>query len=256
MALDGGCVGAAARLDDVAVEGALHEELLVPQLGRLGVERVDELGADDLALLLRVGDAGELRQELLLRAHVHERHVEVMAEGLLHLLALVHAQHAVVDEHAGEAVADGPVHQQRRHGAVHTTRQAADCALVTHLVLDALHLVIDDIGRGPRGREVTRVEQERLQQVGAEGRVDHLGVELHPESPAGAVLHRRDGCARRLGRHREAVRSGGHRVAVAHPARLGGKVAEKALARMHADVRAAELAGAVVCDHAAKGLGH
>ena len=187
---------------------------------------------------------------------MHQRHVEVVAEGLLHLLPLVHAQHAVIHEHAGEVVADGAVHQQGRHGAIHAARQPADGPAVAHLLADAPHLVVDDVGGGPRGRQVAGVEQECLQQVRAEGRVHHLGVELHGEAPAGPVLHRGDGRTLRLGRDGEALGRSGDRVAMAHPARLGGEVPEQALARQHADVGAAELAGAVVGDHAAQRLRH
>ncbi len=47
------------------------------------------------------------REKLLARVHVHEAQVEVVAEGLDHLLGLALPQHAVVDEDAREPVADG-----------------------------------------------------------------------------------------------------------------------------------------------------
>ena len=50
--LDGGVV-AAARLDDVGVEGALHEEARVAELAGDLLEHPDERLADDLALALR-----------------------------------------------------------------------------------------------------------------------------------------------------------------------------------------------------------
>ena len=50
----------AGRLDHVGVDGALGEVLDVVQLGGLGIEYVDEGAADDLALLLRVGLAGQV----------------------------------------------------------------------------------------------------------------------------------------------------------------------------------------------------
>ena len=62
-------------------------------------------------------DAVEPREEPLLRLDVHERHVEVAAERLDHLLRLALAQQPVVDEHARELIADRPVHEQRRDRA-------------------------------------------------------------------------------------------------------------------------------------------
>ena len=53
------------RLDDVRVERALGQEVDPPELGGLLLEDPDELVADDLALLLRVLDAGQAGQEAL-----------------------------------------------------------------------------------------------------------------------------------------------------------------------------------------------
>ena len=52
--------------------------------------------------------------------------MEVAAERLDHLLRLVLAQQAVVDEHAGELVADRLVHEQRRDRGVDAAREPAD----------------------------------------------------------------------------------------------------------------------------------
>ena len=73
--LDVGGAGAAAGLDDVGVERALHEEVdRLPVRAGLGddlagglLEDPDELAADGLALLLGVGDAGERVEEALRR---------------------------------------------------------------------------------------------------------------------------------------------------------------------------------------------
>ena len=47
------------RLDDVGVQRALREELDALELGRLLEEDLPELLADDAALELGIGDAGE-----------------------------------------------------------------------------------------------------------------------------------------------------------------------------------------------------
>ena len=61
----GDAVLPAARLDHVRVERPLDEEADVAELARLLLEDADELLADDLPLLLGVGDAGEPREEAL-----------------------------------------------------------------------------------------------------------------------------------------------------------------------------------------------
>ena len=71
VALDVGGAGAATALDDVGVQRALDQELdlltvgagLGDDLGGGVLEDPDELAADDLALLLGVGDAGERVEE-------------------------------------------------------------------------------------------------------------------------------------------------------------------------------------------------
>src|SRR5699024_923611 len=66
VALDVRGTGTATRLDDVRVEGALHQVvdlLALEDTGDGTLEGTDELGADGLALGLRLADAGELVQE-------------------------------------------------------------------------------------------------------------------------------------------------------------------------------------------------
>ena len=99
-----------------------------------------------------IGDAGELRDEALLRLHVHERHVEEAVERLDHLLGLALAQQAVVDEHAGELVADRLVHEQRRDGRVDAAGERAEHALAADLGADALDLLLDHRGGRPGRR--------------------------------------------------------------------------------------------------------
>src|SRR3954454_17354184 len=112
--MDGGTVPT-ARLDHVGVERALHEVLDVLDLRRLLLEHADELGADDLALRLRIGLALQTLEQTVLRIDCDERHLVVVAERGDHLVALVLAHQPVVDEHAGDLVADRLVHEQRCH---------------------------------------------------------------------------------------------------------------------------------------------
>ena len=72
-------------LDHVGIERALGEEVeLADVLGRV-LEDVDELGADDLALLLGIGDAGEPRQEARRRVDDDQRQLHPVAEPILDL---------------------------------------------------------------------------------------------------------------------------------------------------------------------------
>jgi hypothetical protein len=62
--------------------------------------------------------------------------VQLADEHVHHHVALVQAQQAVVDKHAGQLVADGAVDQRRRHRRIDAAGQAEDDFLVTHLLAD------------------------------------------------------------------------------------------------------------------------
>ncbi|OIQ71461.1 hypothetical protein GALL_469190 [mine drainage metagenome] len=91
----------------------MRQKLRAANLLRLRVEHVDEQPPDGLALLLGVGDAGEFPQKLLRRINVNQRDVVVMPEQVDHGLGLVEPQQPVIDEHAGELIADRLVDQHR-----------------------------------------------------------------------------------------------------------------------------------------------
>ena len=84
-----------------------------PILLRLFLEHVDEGLADELALLFGIGLAGEPGEELLFGVHVDQRDVVVVAEQGDDLLGLVQPHQPVVDEDAGQLVADRLVDQHR-----------------------------------------------------------------------------------------------------------------------------------------------
>ena len=105
-------------LDHVGIERALRQELGAADLLRLRLEHVDEQPADGLALGLGVGDAGERLEEQVRGVGMDQRDVVVVAEQRARpRSASSCAQQAVVDEHAGELVADRLVDQHRRDRA-------------------------------------------------------------------------------------------------------------------------------------------
>jgi hypothetical protein len=232
-----------SRLDHVGVESALHEVARVFELGGLLLEHPDELGADDLALGLGLGDARQAVEEALLGVDGHQRHLEGVAERLDHLLALVLTHEAVVDEHARELVAHGSVHQQGGHRGIDAAGEAADDLAVPHLLADAADLLLGHRGSVPGHVTATDVLEEVGEDLGAVGRVRHLGVELDAVQAAIDVLERGDrrpGGRGESGRARVGLVDG---VAVAHPAALlGGQSGQQAPGLGHRELRAAELA--------------
>ena len=133
----------AARLDHVRIDGALRQPLGAlragaGELGGLLLEHRDELAADDLALGLGVAHAGQLAEEQLAGIDADHLGVQLADEHVHHHVAFVQPQQAVVDEDAGQLVADGAMDQRRGHRRIDAARQAEDHLLVAHLLADRL----------------------------------------------------------------------------------------------------------------------
>jgi hypothetical protein len=68
-------------------------------------------------------DALQVAHETRRGVDMHDAHAEVAGKGAHHLLGLVEAQQAVIDEDAGQLVADRTVDQRRRHRGIDAARQ-------------------------------------------------------------------------------------------------------------------------------------
>ena len=176
--------------------------------------------------------------------------MEVAAERLDDLVRLVLAEEAVVDEDAGELVADGLVHEQRRDGRVDAAGKRAQHALGADRRADARDLLLDHGSGRPRRRRAGDLVEEVLQDLLAVRRVRDLGMELHAVELACAVLERGDRRGGRGGGHLSADRRRGDRVAVAHPHRLLGRQVVKELGLVRLELRLSELGRAGTLDRA------
>src|SRR5579862_4375663 len=110
------------RLDDVRVERAPHQPVdstgLLRDAVSLIVEDADELVADDLALRLRIGNTSKPRKEPPAGVDSDEIQPELFPQVLLNFEELVLAQNAIVDENAGEAISNRPVHENGRNRGI------------------------------------------------------------------------------------------------------------------------------------------
>ena len=110
------------RLDTIGIDCTLRQPLGIGDLLRLGIEHLNEIAADDLTLLLRIGDTSQVSEELL--AGIDSDHVETQHLIVVHhLTELVLTEHTVIDEDTGEAVADSSVQQHGSDGGVDTSAQ-------------------------------------------------------------------------------------------------------------------------------------
>ena len=168
----------AKTLYAVGVDGALSQPFGVGYLLRLGIEHLYEVAADDLALLLRVGNAFQIIEELV--ACVNADNVE--SESLIrvhNLLELVLAEHTVVNEDACKIRANGTVEQRGAHGRVNTAAESEDYAVVTELFLKFPYRRFNERGRAPFLLAAADINDKVLQEQLALLRMEHLGVELH-----------------------------------------------------------------------------
>ena len=257
MALDpGGCPRAA--LDDVRIQRALDQEPRSGiQLSRLLLEHPDEVLADDLPLALRVRHSVQTRQEQVGPIEMDQRDLEVLRERGHDLLGLSGAQQPVVHEHARQVLADGPVHEERRHRGIHAARQRADRVGLADLQADPFDRPLDHVHGRPVGKQAAALVQEPLQDVQAPGSVRDLRVKLHGVESAIGVLHRGHGDPRRSGRDLEPRRRRGHRVRVAHPHHvLLGQIPKQRARRRNRDGRSAVLSDARVLHTSSERLCH
>ena len=190
MGLDVGGPGAPAGLNHVRVERSLHEEL-----GRLAASsaRVISRAARSNArmnsrpMILRLSSGSVTPRSAPRNASASlattQLHPGRGDEVLLDLLRLALAQQPVVNEHAGQPVADGPLDEGRRHRGVDAARQPADGAAVADLLPDALGLLLDDVHHRPV-RAAAGGLQEPAHDLRAVLGVHDLGVELDAVQPA------------------------------------------------------------------------
>ncbi len=174
----GRAAGEADTFDDVRVERSLSQELGAFDLVGVLLEHVDEEPADDLALRFRIRLAFQLAEEQLTLVRMDERNVVVVPEHADHFIGLVQAKKAVVDEDAGQLVADRLVDQDGRHRAVHAAGQTADDLLVADLLTDPGDRILTIGVHGPVAGEA-RDTDKILIKLPAVRRMVHFRMELN-----------------------------------------------------------------------------
>ena len=139
----------------------------------------DEFVADDLSFLLRIGDAASFRQETLGGVDVFQSDVKIFAENALHHFFLARAEQSVVDEDAGELVADRLV-QERRRRPMNRPRRSSRARLSRRRPAARTRCAgfLDERAHRPIHRAVADVIDEILQDLFAARRVRDFGMKL------------------------------------------------------------------------------
>ena len=224
------------------------------------LEHVDEQFADGLALDFGVLDAGKRVEKRIGRVHMDQRNVVGAAEQRQNLLGFAKPQQPVIDEHAGELIADGFVDQDRGNGGIDAAGKPADHPGLADLAADFLDRLVLEGAHGPVAGTARDVAHEIAQDGGAVRRVHDFEMELGGVEFALVVGDHGD---RRIGRGADggkSLRRLGDPVAMAHPDRIAladlpDAVGERRRYRQ-LDLGAAELAVMAGLDLAAELMRH
>ena len=114
--------GEADAFDHIGIERALREEIRPAQLCRLFLEYGNKFAANKFALFLWVSDTIKARHKAFLGIHHDQRDVVMIAEQFFDLFAFVKAQKPVIDENAGELIADRLMDQDCSNRAINPAR--------------------------------------------------------------------------------------------------------------------------------------
>ena len=164
-------------LDTVGVDRALRQPFDIVNLGGLLVEDLDEVRADDLALLLRICHAGQVGEETRGGVHASDVQAQVVVE-IQHVLEFIQPQQAMVDEDAVQALANSPVQQHGCDRRIHAAAQSQHDLILSQLSLQLGDGRLDEGGVGPFAAAAADPHHEILQQLAAGEGVLDLRVEL------------------------------------------------------------------------------
>ena len=123
----------------------------------------------------------------------------------------------MIDEDAGELVADGAMDQRRRHARIDAAGQAQDHIVGANLRADFFHCFGNVVGHVPLRLAAANFMHEAAQDGLALAGVRHFRMELQGVEMALFICHAGDRAARRVAHQLEARRHLKHLVAVAHP---------------------------------------
>ena len=194
----------------------MRQPLGIGDFHGLGIEDIDEAGADNLTFGFGIFHSGQFGEEFF--ARIHTDHVQSETFVVLHhRVKLVFAEQTVVDENTSEAISDGFVEQNGCHRRIDTARETEDDAIVAQLLTQLSHRAVHERSRAPVLTASADVHDKVAQQLRTLQRVEHFRVELYaPQRFAfcliGGKLHFGSRC-----NATEMVGDGRNRVAVTHP---------------------------------------
>ena len=259
VALDGRALAAETALDHVGIDRALGQEVHSTDFFGLILEHADELFTDDLALALGSTLPCQLLVEAVAGVDADEVDIELaaFAKDLADLFALVLAQQAVVNENAGQLLADGLSQHGCADAGINAAGQGAEHLAVADLLAQGLDAVLHEGVHLPGTGAAADIVHEVVQHLGAVIGVQHFGMELHAVQTAGLIL---GSSHRAVGGVGHDLKAGGGRldiIIMAHPADiLLGQAGKHRAGGIQVDDRFAVLTLGGLADLAAQHVHH
>ena len=208
-------------LDDIGIERSLNEKTHISDPGRLFLENVDEELADDLSLLLGLGDTHERRQKSFRGIDRDQLDAECLPKQRFDFLALVLSHHAVVDEDAGQLIADCTMDECRRHRGVDAARKPAHRSAPTDLGTNSGNGRLGEGRHRPGWRSSHRCHARNSRGSGSHPRCERpLDETARPRTAARSERTAAKGDPSRTRDDAHALGQIEHTITVAHPDRL------------------------------------
>ena len=250
----GGAFG--SGFNNVGVNCSLCKEFRVAVLCGFLVEDVDEVFADDFALLFRFGYAVKSGKEAAFGIYANESKV-AGAECGFNFIAFVFAHKAGIDENADSLSGNGLRQKSGANGGVNAAGKTENNALVSDLLADSGNLFFNEIVHVVVAKGVAVVVDKVAEHGFAVFGGVHLRVELGSHKAPAFVNNGGKGAVLGGGGKGKALRHGNNAVGVAHQNKL---LLVKSLEKLHLRVDfhsgSAVFAGGAGLNLSAEGIGH
>ena len=204
--------------DDIGINRTLHQIIYLADFSCFIFKYTDKFRADDFTLLFGVGYALQLGKETLLCICSYEMRIEIAVKNLFYLVAFVFTHQTMVNENAGQLLADCLGNQSRNNGGIHAAGEGTQSLAVANLLADFFNLVFDVVCHCPIALTAADLKQEVFNQCRAFGCMVYLRVELHAIEALCFTFDGSRGAGRGFSDDAEAFGQLCHIIRVAHPA--------------------------------------
>ena len=207
-------------LNYIRVNRTLYEVIYFANLLCFFLKYADELFADDLTLALRIGYTCQLVVETLLCIDTDEVQLvrTVRTKYCLYLVTLVFTKQTVIDEYAGQLVADRFRHQDACYGRVYTAGQSQKGTTISYFFTDFFDGFLYERIHLPVTCTMADTVYEVMQHLGAFLCMKYLRMCLNAVPAFFFIFHTCNRADRSMGCHTETFRHLGNIVGMAHPA--------------------------------------